>query len=58
MDERYRQRQLRHVREALAECDRPKTPDEIERAIERAAQDARSIERRRAPEQKQLELAA
>lgn len=27
-DEAYRQRQLAHVRECLAECDRVKTPEE------------------------------
>ena len=56
--EAYRQRQLAHIRACLAECDRTKTPDEIERAIERAAQDAREEGRRREPEQKQLTLAA
>ncbi len=58
MNEAHRQRQLAHIRACLAECDRPKTEQEIQRAIERAAQDARNEGRRHTPEQKQLTLAA
>jgi hypothetical protein len=57
MNEALRQRQLAHIRECLAECDRPKTEDEIQRAIERAQQDARD-EGRREPTQHELTLAA
>lgn len=58
MNEDYRQRQLAHVRKCLVECDRDHTDDEIQRAIERAAADARRIEGRREPEQQTLMLAA
>jgi hypothetical protein len=57
MNEALRQRQLAHIRECLAECDRPKTEDEIQRAIERAQKDARN-EGRREPTQQTLTLAA
>jgi hypothetical protein len=58
MNEAHRQRQLAHIRDCIAEIDRPKSAEEIERAIECAQVWNRELEGRREPEQQRLNLAA
>lgn len=54
MNEAYRQRQLAHIREALAENEREHTPEEVAAAIELAPFLASNSE----PKQKRLPLKA